>query len=436
MTSSDSKRTVPLARGGQADRRLTLRQGHLVVTAGPDAGRRFLFTPPRLTVGTADDNDVVLADTTVSKRHLAIEEAPEGCLVKDLGTTNGTYLDEHRIKEAFLSTGAVLTIGSTSMKFEAPRQTVKIGGSSRSSFGLFRGESPAVRELFGLLERVAPSDLSVLILAETGAGKEVVAQSIHDESRRAAKPFVVFDCSSVAREQVESALFGHRSGAFTGATDARKGAFASADGGTLFLDEIGELERDLQPKLLRALEKRQVTPLGSDLPVPVNVRILAATNRDLREMVRQGQFRRDLYYRLAGVEVLIPPLRERPADIPVLARYFIQLAGHETTRLTPAALAKLTAASWPGNTRELRNVVERALAMAPADAIGPADLLLDPEEAALPGADGTRSLESVEAAAILATLKRTGWNRSQAARVLGITRGTLAEKIARYKLTE
>jgi len=437
MPDREPKRTVPLAPGVRLERQVALRQGYLVVTAGPDAGRRFLFSPPRMTIGTADDNDVVLADSTVSKRHLAIEEAAEGCLVRDLGTTNGTYLDEHRIREAFLTSGASLSLGATTMRFEAPRENVKVSASARTSFGAFRGESPAVRDLIALLGKVAPSELPVLVMAETGAGKEVVAQSIHDESKRKAKPFVVFDCSAVARELVESALFGHRPGAFTGAGETRKGAFQSAEGGTLFLDEVGELPLDLQPKLLRALEKRQVTPLGADAPVPLNVRIVSATNRDLREMVRLGTFRRDLYYRLAGVEVLIPPLRERRGDVAPLARHFAEAAGHDPERLTKAALAKLSAAPWPGNARELRNAVERALTLAGDRAVEADDVTMVEEGATgAGGADGTRSLEAVEAEAILATLRRTGWNRSEAARVLGITRGTLAEKITRYKLRE
>ena len=192
----------------------------------------------------------------------------------------------------------------------------------------------------------------------------------------------------------------------------------------------------LQPKLLRALEKREVQSLGSDQVVPVNVRVIAATNRDLRGMVRQGTFRRDLYYRLAGVEVFLPPLRERREDIPLLVRHFLEECGQKERSVTPAALTKLTEADWPGNARELRNAVERAVALAPDRPIDTADILLAPDPAAPESAPGNRTLEDVEAEAILATLKRTGWNRSQAARVLGITRGTLAEKIQRYKLQE
>jgi DNA-binding NtrC family response regulator len=430
----NQRETRPLVPRERAGRRLALRQAHLVVTAGPDAGRRFLFTPPRLSVGTVDDNDVVLTDLTVSKHHLVIEEGEQGCVVRDLGTTNGTFLGDHRIKEAFLTSGAILKLGQTAMRFEPAGQTVRVQGSARSAFGRFRGQSRAARELIGLLERVAPSELSVLVLAETGAGKEVVAQSIHEESKRAGKPFVVFDCSAVARELVESALFGHRAGAFTGASETRKGAFQAAEGGTLFLDEVGELPLDLQPKLLRALEQRAVTPLGSDAPVTVNVRVLAATNRDLREMVRLGTFRRDLYYRLAGVEVLIPPLRERREDVPLLARHFLEEMGQDPGRLTDGALEALSSAAWSGNVRELKNVVDRAVALAPDRPIEHADLMMSPADAGSSGAAGTRTLEDVEAEAVRATLERTGWNKSEAARVLGISRNTLAEKIQRYKL--
>jgi DNA-binding NtrC family response regulator len=429
--------TRPLQRETRAWRDLRLRAGTLVVVAGPDRGRRFVFQPPAVRVGTAADNDVVLTDDTVSKYHVRIEERPDGFVLVDVGSTNGTFLESARVREGYLAAGSQFRVGSSVFQFQPPDGAVEVKPSDRDGFGLLRGDSPRMRDLFGLLERIAPTDLSVLILGETGTGKEVVAQSIHDESPRAKKPFTVLDCSAVPRDLMESTLFGHKQGAFTGATDRRKGAFLTADGGTLFIDEIGELDIELQPKLLRVLEKREVQPLGSDAPQKVDVRVIAATHRDLRHMVKTGAFRQDLFYRLSVMEVLLPPLRERRQDIPLLVQHFLALAGAPDRVITPAAMQSLSAHPLPGNVRELRNLVERALALAGPDPIEPDDILLPHQAApAAPsgGPTGDRTLESVEAETIRATLQRTGWNRSQAARILGINRKTLIEKIGRYGL--
>ena len=423
-----------------AERAVRIKEGHLAVVEGPDRGRRFVFKSPGVRVGKSRDNDIVLTDDTVSKHHLSIEDTPWGFLLRDLKSTNGTFLEKNRIREAFLTPGCSIKLGDTTLRFEPPGERIQIPASKEEQFGRVRGKSLKIREIFGVLERVAPTDSTVLIFGETGTGKEVVAQSVHDKSPRAKKPYVVFDCSSVARELMESALFGHREGAFTGATSARKGAFLSADGGTIFIDEIGELPSDLQPKLLRVLEKREVQSLGTDAPQRIDVRVIAATHRNLREMVREGGFRQDLYYRLSVFELSLPSLRERTEDIPVLVSHFLEIAERKDAVLTPEALAKLAAHRWEGNVRELKNVIERALVYAGDGAIEPGHLSLDggdgpPLSGRKDILSGEKSLEEVEAQVIQATLNKTSWNKTQAAKILGITRRTLLDKIARYNLT-
>ncbi|MBI4864139.1 MAG: sigma 54-dependent Fis family transcriptional regulator [Candidatus Riflebacteria bacterium] len=417
---------------------LWLRDGVIIVVDGPDRGRRFVFNPPLARIGTREDNDLVLTDRTVSKYHVAIEEQPEGYLVRDVGSRNGTFVNNSRVREVFLTPGSTIVVGKTVLRFEPPAERVELTPSARDSFGEIRGVSPRIREIFGLLEKVAPSDLPVLITGDTGSGKEVVARSIHQESRRAAKPFVVFDCSALSRDLVDSALFGHQEGAFTGATGKRKGAFLTAAGGTLFIDEIGELALELQPKLLRVLERREIQPLGSDQMAKVDVRVLAATHRDLAQMVAEKSFRHDLLYRLSVVKVRLPPLRERLEDIPILVSHFLEQAGAPGHPIVPLAMDRLIRASWPGNARELKNVLDRALVMAGEAPIDLQHLDLPPESpAVLPsdaGSAGDRKLEEIEAEAIRVTLAKTSWNKSQTARILGIGRNTLLEKIAKYSI--
>ncbi|MBI4859101.1 MAG: sigma 54-interacting transcriptional regulator, partial [Candidatus Riflebacteria bacterium] len=323
-------------------RTLRLKEGVLLVIEGPDQGRRFVLKPPVVRLGKSRENDIVLGDDTVSKLHLSIEDTPDGFVLRDLNSTNGTFLNSSRIREAYLSPGATIRLGATVMRFEPPGDKIQVLPSSEESFEELKGASLAIREIFGVLEKVAPTDATILVTGETGSGKEVVARSIHRRSSRAAQPFVVFDCSAVAHDLVESALFGHREGAFTGATGQRKGAFLTADGGTIFIDEIGEMPLDLQPKLLRVMEMREVQRLGTDHLQKVDVRVIAATHRDLREMVKAGQFRQDLYYRLSIIDVTLPPLRDRRDDIPILVDHFLARAGRPGLPVTEAAMHKLT----------------------------------------------------------------------------------------------
>ncbi len=298
-------------------------------------------------------------------------------------------------------------------------------------------ESVSMRRLVETLAVVAPSDAPVLIRGESGTGKEVVAQLIHQWSPRHAGPLVTANCGGLPETLIESELFGHTKGAFTGATQSRQGFFRAAHEGTLFLDEIGELPVHLQPNLLRAIESGQITPVGSDLPIEINTRLVAATNLDLEKAVAEGRFREDLYYRINVVELLVPPLRERREDILPLARRFaLELAGGPV-RLSPQTMQCVLTHNWPGNVRELRNAVQRACLLCRGDVILPEHL--PPKIAALcsgPAAsqsDDENRLSHVERAAILATLAETGDNRTQAAKKLGISRRALIYKLRAIK---
>ncbi|MBI4862336.1 MAG: sigma 54-interacting transcriptional regulator [Candidatus Riflebacteria bacterium] len=439
MPDNHAQATARVAPSQAESRSLRIKTGHLVVVEGPDRGRRFAFRPPGARIGKSKDNDIVLSDDTVSKYHLAIEETSEGFLLRDLKSTNGTFLDQNRIREAYLSPGATIRLGATSLRFEPPGDRVQILPSEHDSFEGLTGQSLKMRQIFGILGRVGPTDATVLLVGETGTGKEVVARAIHRSSPRSSKPFSVLDCAAMARDLIESALFGHREGAFTGAVASRRGAFVSAEGGTLFIDEIGELPLDLQPKLLRALEMREVVPLGADQPQKVNVRVVAATHRDLKTMAREGTFRQDLYYRLSVIELQLPPLRERAEDVPALVERFVDQLGHPGRQVAEEALQALMSHRWEGNVRELRNVIERALLFAGDGPVEACHLTLcAPEEPTLPAQEamlaGDKRLEDVEVQVLLATLKKTGWNKSQAARVLGISRRALLDKIARHNL--
>ena len=300
-------------------------------------------------------------------------------------------------------------------------------------------ESPAMRRVVETAAVVAPSNAPVLILGESGAGKEVVAQLIHRWSPRAEGPLVAANCAGLPESLIESELFGHTKGAFTGADAARQGFFRAAHGGTLFLDEIGDLPIHLQPKLLRALETGQITPVGSDRPVEVDTRLVAATNRDLAEAVGEGRFRDDLYYRINVVELIVPPLRERREDILPLARQFAVKFAGAPVRLSPQAVQCLLAHAWSGNVRELRNAIQRACLLCRGDVIMPEHL--PPKVASLTAAPGTEvadasRLSQVERATILATLEECKGNRTQAAKKLGISRRALIYKLRAIEAEE
>ncbi|MCA9587582.1 MAG: sigma 54-interacting transcriptional regulator [Myxococcales bacterium] len=320
----------------------------------------------RLTIGKAADNDLVLSDDTVSRHHCEILRAPDGLHVRDLGSTNGTRIDGTRVREAMVQPGSVLKVGEVEISFRPTLQRMEVLPSEQTSFGPALGQSLAMRTIFGILERIAPTDATVLLEGETGTGKDVLARAVWSGSSRASKPFLVVDCGAVTYSLIESELFGHERGAFTGAVSTRQGAFELADGGTVFLDEIGELPLDVQPKLLRVLETREFRRVGGNRTQQTNVRVIAATKRDLQREVAAGKFREDLYFRLAVVPVTVPPLRARREDIPHLVTHMLKGAGGGALSVSSETMQALAAHDWPGNVRELRNVLERAVYMAQA----------------------------------------------------------------------
>jgi transcriptional regulator with GAF, ATPase, and Fis domain len=314
----------------------------------------------RMKIGKADDNHLVLTDTAVSRHHCELLRTKDGIVVRDLESTNGTMVTGARVREVAVPPGTVITVGTVDIALQ-PSQSLEVAPSENSKFGEAVGKSLAMRSIFGVLEYIAQSDASVLLLGETGTGKDVLARSIAQESQRAKKPFVVVDCAAISYSLVASELFGHEKGAFSGADTNREGAFERAEGGTLFLDEIGELPLDVQPKLLRVLEAKEYKRLGGNRVMHADVRIIAATKRDLEQDVVDGRFREDLYFRLAVVPVTVPPLRQRREDIPMLAKTILgKLMMHgPLLTLTEDAMATLIAYDWPGNVRELRNALDR-----------------------------------------------------------------------------
>jgi transcriptional regulator with GAF, ATPase, and Fis domain len=360
-----------------------LRKGKLVVVSGADQGKSVEIAKPRVTGGRSIISDLVVQDKAVSGTHFEVSARDDGYRLRDLNSRNGIFVGDLRIREVFLRPGTVFRIGHTNIQFQTLEDVVEIELSKKDRFDAMLGASPAMREIFAHLEKVAPSDLTCLITGETGTGKEMVARALHNASGRKSKPFVVLDCGSIPRELIESTLFGHEKGSFTGAVAQHVGCFEQATGGTIFLDEIGELDIMLQPKLLRVLEQREIKRVGGDRTIKVDVRVLAATNRDLREEVNKSTFREDLYFRLSVVHVELPPLRERREDIPGLATHFLREVGARRGMMTMAwsqdALAALVVHSWPGNVREMRNVVERAAALSDGPTITRADLVFGRE---------------------------------------------------------
>jgi DNA-binding NtrC family response regulator len=418
--------------------------GTFLVIKGPDRGEQVQLSAKPITFGSAPACDLVLSDKTVSRRHaMALLENNE-VLVRDLGSTNGSFIQGSRFKEITVGFGAEIKLGRTVIKFLPEEEAVEPAEAEADTFGQLVGRDVKMRRLFALLADISPNDATVLIEGETGTGKELIAEEIHNHSRRANGPFVVFDCGAVPRELIESALFGHVKGSFTGAVQDRKGAFAEANGGTIFLDEIGELPIDMQPALLRALDKRAVRKVGANQYEKVDVRVVAATNRDLREEVAKKTFREDLYYRLAVIRVHLPPLRERGHDIQLLVEHFIKtFGGQRGLRITPEDMQRLKAYAWPGNVRELRNVIERACVLSKGDTLNLDDVLGG--EGATQPALGIRTdlpfkeakgqlVELFEREYIVDLMKRHKMNLSAAAREAQIDRKHLRELIRKYGL--
>ncbi|MBI1947079.1 MAG: sigma 54-interacting transcriptional regulator [Deltaproteobacteria bacterium] len=348
---------------GALDLGFTERRCQLVVLSGTETGKAVEVNKPSFTVGKGEECDLVLTDPTVSRQHLVLEQQGGAVLVRDLQSTNGTWIDQFRIREAYLRPGIVLRAGQVQLRFESLFKPLDVAPSLDERFGQLIGRSLKMRQIFTMLERVAKTDATVVIFGETGCGKSAVAQAIHDASPRKSGPFVTVDCGAIAENLIESELFGHEKGAFTGATSLRRGALERANGGTLFIDELVDLRLDLQPRLLRVLEEREVRRVGGNEAIKLDVRIIAASRHDLWREVEAKRFREDLYFRLAVFTIPLPPLRERKEDIPMLAQAFarsIKDGDKLLSRFTPRVNERLMAHPFPGNVRELRNVIERA----------------------------------------------------------------------------
>jgi transcriptional regulator with PAS, ATPase and Fis domain len=414
---------------------MRVRSAALVVVEGPDTGHRAEVEAAGVVIGSGAGCDLRLADDLVSRRHVEVRPESTGLRIVDRGSRNGTFVEGMRIYELLVTADVLLALGQTRIALRLHRAASDVALSTRTRFGGAIAHSSPMRHVFQLLEQAARTDVTVLLEGESGTGKEVLATSLHEESARKGEPFVVVDCGAIPANLVESELFGHERGAFTGAVAAHVGAFEQAQGGTLFLDEIGELPLEAQPKLLRALEARTIRRVGGTRPIPLDVRIVAATNRCLKEAVRRKEFRGDLYYRLAVVHVRVPRLAERRDDIAPLAERFLRrVTGDASAALPPDLLALLGAYDWPGNARELRNVVERFATFKQTDAAlllggdddGPATGALDFRALAGLSYDEARRrlLGAYHKAVLPRVIERTG-SVSKAAEHLGLSRASL-----------
>ena len=422
----------------------------LSVKSGPDAGKDVRVETATIKIGTSPACQLTLTDGTVSREHCEIRLGEEGYLLRDLGSTNGTHLAGSRVKEVWLAPGSLFSVGSTVLEFRPLDERVEVMLSEKDRFGTVLGRSLKMREIFHFLEKIASKDVTVLLTGETGTGKEILAESIHEESTRRGAPFITVDCGAIPDNLVESELFGHMKGSFTGATADRIGAFEEADRGSIFLDEIGELPQEQQAKLLRVIEKKEIKRIGENETRRTDVRIIAATNRSLPEEVEAGRFRKDLYYRLSVVEIAIPPLRDRPDDVPMLADHILALLSERAKkprpRLAQDAVEILQRHPWPGNVRELRNVLEKTFALADQQEIGGANVVVGsagehPAERAAaagggaivdPGLPYSEARERFEKTYLLGLLQKNDMNVSKAARVAGIHRQSLHRLLKKH----
>jgi len=466
MSESDRTMTVPLRRAAPPPTRY-------VEVVSPGVPSPFRAREGVVRVGRDVGNEIVIHDPFVSRVHIEIRIYPHGVEVVDLDTKNGTHYQGARIRELKVNGEVTLMLGKqvslsirvgddapfsdvTSPAIMAPPPTIippVARAAARGERTELIGDSAAMQRLRSGIAKMAPSPLTVLIEGETGTGKEVIARALHQQSPRAGRPLVVFDCASVSPNLIASELFGHVKGAFTGAVGSAEGAFRRADGGTLFLDEIGELPLDLQPALLRALEARQVKPVGGDAYRAVDVRVVAATNRSLEAEVQAGRFRQDLLFRLAVGRIKVPPLRSRVEDIPALAQHFARAVGGAS--IAPSVLAALASRPWRGNVRELRNVIERAVMLNPTPGSAVTSLdddddhdLVMPDtlrvglgapnvtlEAEVPFQDAKQAaVERFERDYLLKLFERSGYNLSEAARRSGVDRRYLRELFKKHNL--
>jgi DNA-binding NtrC family response regulator len=429
------------------------------VVLGPDTGTEAVSENGRMTIGTAEQATLRLTDATVSRFHAELEATPGGIALRDLGSTNGTLLGAALLREAVLRSSVDIEVGRTRLRLLLGPERSPVTTTATTQLGGLLGSSPAMRAVYTALEQAAPTTAPVLITGESGTGKEVAARAVHRASPRANKPFEIVDCGGLPPTLIESELFGHERGSFTGAIGDREGAFERAEGGTIFLDELAELPLELQPKLLRALGEREIRRIGAKRSRHVDVRLVAATNRDLRREVNSGRFRADLYYRLAVIQVQMPPLRDRLEDLPVLVRGLLDVIAREReidAHIEPdaALIESLSKHAWPGNVRELRNYLEQLLILQVAPPFGEGSDRASPEvspptvneadnrpDAGFEGlihlplrTAKSTLLERFERAYVEQLLRQTGGNVAEAARRAGVDRVTLFRTIRRHGL--
>jgi DNA-binding NtrC family response regulator len=447
MAPSSSAVTRTLRREGGREHLLLPRVEVALKSASGQVLRAPLGMSP-VRVGSAGECDLVCADPGISRHHCEVALDERGVILRDLGSKNGTFVGDLRIEAAWLSPGLVARVGEARLEVVCGGDPQRIDLSATPRFGEALGLSTTMRALFAQLERVAPSRESVVLLGETGTGKEILARALHLASPRARGPFVAVDCGAIAASLAESELFGHVRGAFSGAQTDRTGLLVAAHAGTLFLDEIGELPLDLQPKLLRALEIGEVRAIGGNSYKKIDIRVVAASHRNLKTLLAERRFREDLYYRLAVVELRVPPLRERREDIPLLVESFLTSRDPPLTLadLPPNALEFLQARSWPGNVRELRNAVSRLLLAVDGLQAGlqAGPQARAPAECVRPGRPGLFELPLREAREqvvaefernyLTAQMERHRGNGAAAAKAMGVSRQLVHRLLSQHGL--
>jgi two-component system response regulator GlrR len=418
---------------------MAVRKCLLEVIEGPDKGRSDIVASSTIVIGRGG-GDFVLTDRKVSALHAEVRLEASGYRLRDLGSTNGTFVRNMRVVEALIEPGTIIGLGDSAVRFTPLADTIELPLWSEASLCSLVGRSPVMRRLFEAIDRIAASDTTVLLTGETGTGKDLAAEAIHERSPRAGRPFVVLDCGAIPAQLFEDQLFGHEAGAFTGASRAFEGVFEAAHGGTLLLDEIGDLPLEIQPKLLRAVETRRIRRIGGTRTVSCDVRVVAATNRDLPAEVNRRAFRSDLYFRIMVAHLHLPPLRERREDIEILIHHFLQTlsAGRQRPTLPDGFLDWALNYTWPGNVRELRNAVERAVITRSIPET-PGAAVASPEDAGRPAVDlnvpfkeaKRRVVDEFDRDYLLALLEAHDWNIASAARAADLDRMSIYKMLQR-----
>ena len=439
-TCHEKTLAVPLPEK-QAEKSFLLQQASLKFVKGVEKNRTVQIEKEKLTFGKTDDNDLVLTDEFVSRHHGEIYFRNGEFFIRDLGSKNGIFINGKRVKGSVLAPGSRIDIGKISIDFILSQDKGMLSDEKVDRLGEIVGKSQKIQSLYTLCKKAASCDATVLINGETGTGKELIAKTIHSLSSRSGESFVTIDCGSIPKELIESELFGHEKGAFTGAQNQRKGAFERGNKGTVFLDEIGELPKEMQPKLLRILEEREFKRVGGDAHISTDFRVIAATNRELNLEVSKGNFREDLFFRLYVIPVSLPTLKERKSDIPLLVNHFLSIntsSSGNTSQMSISddALKKMADYSWPGNVRELRNVIDRAIVNSDGSTITADDIQFIPtmQNTTGPAPALSGSLEDIEKQTIINALKAQGGNKKATAKVLGIAYSTMCEKVKKYQI--